>query len=111
MAHFQQLTTSAALFVSPESYLLCVELTKRKKNATDFTSETNALFWLSHDKFYSLSKLLLRLFKFTVIARLSAAQQTIGSQVFCADLRRFLSLRIITDGSLCEVIIHIFLSH
>ncbi len=80
-----RIRASAALCVSPERYLLSSEI----KNATDFTSEIYALSWLSLDKSYSLSKLLLRLFKFTVIAQLSAAQQRIGSQV-PTDLRRLL---------------------
>lgn len=42
------------------------------------TSETNALFWLLHDKSCSPSKLLLPLFKSSIIAQLSAAQRRIG---------------------------------
>lgn len=72
-------------------------------------SETNALFWLRHDKSCSPSKLLLRLFKF--FRNCSAFGCTAEDWLSSRWFMQFLSLWILIDGFLCEVIISTLLSH
>lgn len=70
-------THSAVLSLSCSLWRAIFSTLKWKMPLTS-TSKTEALFWLSHDKSRSPSKLLLRLFKFSIIAQLSAARQKVG---------------------------------
>lgn len=73
-----ELLHAAALVWTPLSLLGDIYSTLERKMPPTSTGETNALFWLPRVKSWSPSKWILRLFKLSMIAQLSAAQRSLN---------------------------------